>query len=173
MIIDTPRLRLRCWREADRDTFAAMHAHPEVMLDYGGTLSRAESDAKFDRYAAAFGRYGFCRWAIENRRGEFLGYAGIVPSGSAHPIGNHIDIGWRLVRSAWGRGYATEAARAALRDAFVRVGATEVLSYTAADNLRSRAVMGRLGLQRDPARDFIADYGSGPWQGLVWATRSA
>jgi len=172
MIICTPRTRLRCWEEADRDAFAAMHADPEVMLDYGGPIRQAESDAKLDRYAAAYRRYGFCRWAVESREGGFLGYAGIMPSRPDHPIGSHIEIGWRLVRHAWGHGYATEASRAALNDAFMRIGLAEVVAYTAPDNSRSQAVMNRLQLQRDPSRDFIADYdGIRAWQGLVWVAR--
>jgi RimJ/RimL family protein N-acetyltransferase len=113
MVIETPRIRLRCWRETDRDAFATKNAHPEVMLDLGGPLDRSQSDAKFDRYVAAFEQYGFSRWAVETLRGDFLGYAGILPSEPAHPLGPHIGIGWRLVRSAWGHGYATEAAEAA------------------------------------------------------------
>jgi len=77
-------------------------------------------------------------------------------------------IGWRLVRSAWGQGYATEAARAALLDAFTRVGLTEVLAYTSSDNTRSQSVMTRLGLERTPARDFSAPYEGRMWHGLVW-----
>ena len=172
MIITTPRTRLRCWEQSDRDAFAAMHADPEVMHDYGGPIDRQASDAKLDRYATAYRQRGFCRWAIESREGAFLGYAGIMPSRPGHPIGPHVDIGWRLVRHAWGHGYATEAARAALDDAFVRVGLTEVLAYTAADNLRSRAVMTRLHMERDPSRDFTADYdGIKAWHGLVWVAR--
>ena len=91
--------------------------------------------------------------------------------GRRKPLGFHVEIGWRLVRRAWGRGYATEAARAALADAFHRCGLTEVLAYTAHDNGRSEAVMNRLGLRRDPSRDFTAFYGDvGPWTGLVWTT---
>jgi RimJ/RimL family protein N-acetyltransferase len=173
MILNTPRTRLRCWQATDREAFAAMHAHPEVMLDYGGPLDRVESDAKFDRYVAAFDRDGFCRWAIEGLHGGFLGYAGIMLSGGpGHPLGVHASIGWRLVRCAWGHGYATEAAQAALRDVFTRVGLIEVLSYTAPDNLRSQAVMSRLRLRRDASRDFtIADQRVGLWQGLVWFAR--
>lgn len=169
MILDTPRMRLRCWEQADRDAFAAMHADPEVMHDYGGPISRCESDAKLDRYAATYRQRGFCRWAIESRECAFLGYVGIMPSRPDHPIGSHVDIGWRLMRHAWGHGYATEAAHAALDDAFIRVGLAEVIAYTAPDNLRSQAVMTRLQMQRDPSRDFTADYDSiKAWRGLVW-----
>lgn len=78
------------------------------------------------------------------------------------------------MRHAWGHGYATEAARASLDDAFIRVGLGEVVAYTAADNLRSPAVMARLQLQRDPSRDFTADYdGVKAWRGLVWVARYA
>lgn len=75
------------------------------------------------------------------------------------------------MRSAWGKGFASEAARAALHDGFGRHGWTEVLSYTAPDNLRSQAVMGRLGLAREPHRDFTAGYGDDAWRGLVWVAR--
>jgi RimJ/RimL family protein N-acetyltransferase len=132
------------------------------------------SDAKLDRYVSAFQRFGFCRWAVESQGAEFLGYAGVMPSGNDHPLGPHFEIGWRLVRNAWGRGYATEAAAAALHEAFVRVGLSEVVSYTAPDNPRSQAVMNRLHLLRDPSRDFaINDERLGIWQGLVWVARPA
>jgi RimJ/RimL family protein N-acetyltransferase len=172
MIITTPRLRLRCWEAADRDAFAAMHADPAVMQDYGGPISREKSDAKLDRYAMAHRQHGFCRWAVERHDGGLLGYVGIMPSRPGHPMGSHSEIGWRLVRHAWGHGYATEAARAALNDGFVRMGLAEVVAYTAADNLRSQAVMGRLQMRRDPSRDFTADYdGIKGWRGLVWVAR--
>jgi RimJ/RimL family protein N-acetyltransferase len=145
-----------------------MNADPEVMLDLGGPISSAASDAKLDRYAAAFRQHEFCRWAVESRTGEFLGYAGVMPSSPDHPLGQHFDIGWRLRRNAWGNGYATEAARAALDDVFGRVGLAEVAAYTAPDNLRSQAVMARLRLQRVPSRDFTANYDGVPWRGLVW-----
>ena len=168
MIIETLRTRLRCWREADRNAFAALHADPEVMWDEPDPLDRAESDAKFDRYAATFDRHGFTRWALESRDGAFLGYCGLLPSRPAHPLGPHADIGWRLVRSAGGHGYATELAGAALADAFTRCGLKEVIAYTATDNLRSQTVMARLQLRRDPSRDYSEPYGSGLWHGLVW-----
>jgi len=165
------RLTLRRWRETDREAFAALNADPEVTLDLGRPLDRSQSDAKLDRYVATFERHGFCRWALQDSQQHFLGYAGVMPSPPDHPLGPHAEIGWRLARPAWGQGYATEAAAAALLDAFTRIGLGEVLAYTSHDNVRSQAVMQRLGLQRDPARDFSHVYDGRPWQGLVWGAR--
>jgi len=167
-------LRLRPWRDADRDAFAGLNGDPDVARDLGGPLSRAASDAKLDRYLAAFVDHGFCRWAIETRAGDFVGYAGVMPHRGDHPLGVHHDVGWRLNRSAWRHGYATEAAKAALVDVFNRIGLTEVLSYTAPDNPRSQAVMTRLNLARDVSRDFtLQDPRLGLWRGLVWVARPA
>ena len=161
LFLKTDRLHLRSWREEDLHPFAAMNAHPEVMLDYGGPLSRADSDAKLKRYAAAFEEHGFGRWLVETPGGDFMGYCGVMSA-----------IGWRLVRHAWGHGFATEAARTALEDVFDRIGLDEVLAYTAPDNVRSQAVMRKLDLERDPARDFVAIYdATGQWRGLVWVAR--
>lgn len=168
--LQTPRLRLRCWRESDCEAFAAMNADLEVMQDLGGPLNRTESDLKLDRFAAAFDHHGFGRLVIEDLRGNFLGYAGVMPSRGEHPLGPHDEIGWRLIRLAWGFGYATEAARAALDDAFKRVGLKEVIAYTSPENVRSQAVMTRLRMQRDISRDFTTHYDDiGNWRGLVWA----
>jgi RimJ/RimL family protein N-acetyltransferase len=171
-MIETPRLLLRPWRIGDRQGFAAMNADPEVMYDLGGPIAQEESDAKLDRYAMAFEKSGLSRWVVEHREGgEFLGYAGVLHRPD-HLIGAHFDIAWRLVRTAWSRGYATEAASAALNDAFTRAGMSEVLAYTSPDNLRSQAVMARLKLHRDPSRDFRAnDERLGIWRALVWVAR--
>jgi RimJ/RimL family protein N-acetyltransferase len=138
------------------------------MWDVGHPLGRAESDAKLARYRAAFDTHGFGRWAVVDPQGSFLGYAGVMPISRDFPVAPGFEIGWRFVRSAWGKGLATEAAAAALADVFARSDLPEILSYTAADNLRSRAVMRRLGLQRDPRRDFALDSG---WRGLVWVAQ--
>jgi len=167
VVLTTPRLTLRSWRETDREAFAAMHADPEVMRDLGGPIDRAASDAKLDHYIAALRAHGFGRLAIEDSRG-FAGYAGIMRRDQGPPLDTHVEVGWRLARAAWGKCYATEAAATALRDVFERTNLTEIISYTSADNLRSQAVMARLGLQRDPARDFTLANG---WQGLVWVAR--
>jgi len=167
-VIRSKRLELRGWRDSDRDAFANLNAASEVTQDLGGPLDRARSDAKFDRYMAAFEQHGFCRWAVEDQDGKFLGYTGVMPSRPGHPLGAHFDIGWRLVRSAWGRGYATEAAKASLRDAFERVHLKEVLAYTSVDNVRSRAVIERLNMTRAAALDYSEPQGAGIWNGLVW-----
>ena len=170
-MILTDRLRLRDWRDSDRDAFAALNADPVVSQDLGGPLDRAESDAKLDRYMATFEHDGFCRWRVEDVNEQFLGYAGVMPSRAGHPLGRHFDIGWRLVRAAWGRGYATEAAKASLRDAFERVHLKEVLAYTSADNVRSQAVIRRLNMQRAASLDYSEPVGKGTWRGLVWIAR--
>jgi RimJ/RimL family protein N-acetyltransferase len=85
--IHSDRLTLRSWRESDRAAFAALNSAPEVMQDLGGPLDRAASDAKFDRYVTAFQNHGFCRWALEDCDGQFLGYVGVSPSRPHHPLG--------------------------------------------------------------------------------------
>ena len=138
--IETARLRLRPWRGSDRGAMAALLADPEVMWDWGGPLSRAASDEKVDRYIATFREHGFTRWLVE-RGGAFVGYVGVFPHDASHALGAHADIGWRLIREAWGRGFASEAAAAALRDGFERAGLREVLAYTSDANARSHNVV--------------------------------
>ena len=171
MVILSDRIRLRSWRDSDRAAFAALNADPVVSRDLGGPLRCAASDAKLDRYMATFVELGFCRWLVEDLDQQFLGYAGVMPARSGHPLGRHFDIGWRLVRAAWDRGYATEAAKASLRDVFERMHLTEVLAYTSADNFRSQAVIKRLNMQRAPALDYSEPVGKGTWRGLVWIAR--
>ena len=171
MNIVTPRLRLRLWRGSDRHAFAEMNADPAVMQDLGGPISRGESDTKMDRYRASWDKHGIGRWLVETLDGDFAGYVGILPAHADHPLGTHYEAAWRLVRSAWGRGYASEASRAALDDAFARLRPSEILAYTARDNLRSQAVMARLEFTRDEARDFTLSGPRGTWRGLVWFAR--
>jgi RimJ/RimL family protein N-acetyltransferase len=174
MRIKTQRLLLRPWQSTDLLSFVELHADREVMHDYGGPLDRDASAQKLQRYRNAFERHLVCRFALETHAGDFIGYAGVMPAASVHPLGPHFDIGWRLRRSAWGQGYATEAARASLDDAFLRLGPEEILAYAAPGNRRSLAVMHRLGLRRDPDRDFTTTYdGYGQWHGLVWVAKPA
>jgi RimJ/RimL family protein N-acetyltransferase len=163
------------WSDAFRADFAAMHADPEVMADLGGPLDRRTSDAKFDRYVAAWDRDGIGRWPIvqiETRR--LVGYVGVMWQGAdQHPLGPHHEIGWRLRRAVWGHGLATRGATLALADAWSRIDVPEIVSYAAPDNVRSQRVMGRLGLRRDAARDFVARYPRGVWRGMLWVADRA
>lgn len=169
-MIRTPRLILDQWRESHRAAFAHLHRDPEVMADLGGPIDPAQCDLKFDRYCAAQRDHGVSRWAVENVDGIFLGYAGVMPRmAPEHPLGPHFEIGWRFMRGAWGKGYATESARAALDHATKELGLQGIIAYTGPDNWRSQAVMLRLGLVRDPLRDFVAPNPHGrPARGLVW-----
>ncbi|WP_405393695.1 GNAT family N-acetyltransferase [Microbispora hainanensis] len=151
--IRTERLVLRRWREDDKEPFAALNADPVVMEHFPATLSREDSDALAERIEAGFDEHGFGLWAVE-ADGEFIGFTGLSVPRFTAPFTPCVEIGWRLARSAWGRGYATEAARASLEDGFGRAGLTEVVSFTAVQNVRSQAVMGRLGMTHDPADDF-------------------
>jgi RimJ/RimL family protein N-acetyltransferase len=169
VLLKTARTSLRPWRKADAPAFAALHADAEVMRDLGGPLSRSQSDDKLHRYLAAFAEHGFCRWAVDDLDGNFIGYAGVMPIPAHFPLASGFEVGWRFVRSAWGKGLAFEAASAALKDIFVRTELTEVLSFTAPDNVRSQALMRRLELRRDEDRDFTVDCDGVPWRGLVWA----
>ena len=154
-MIETARLILRRWRAADLAPFAAMSADPEVMDWLGGTMSEAQSEAATDAIEARFERLGYGRFAIERKDdGAFLGFAGLAPAHESKPVPEGVEIGWRLIRAAWGRGYATEAASAALSDGFTRLALAEILAFAAETNLRSQAVMARLNMTRDPARDF-------------------
>ena len=168
VLLQTARTSLRPWCEADASGFAALHADAEVMRDLGGPLNRSQSDDKLHRYVAAFAEHGFCRWAVDDKGGNFIGYAGVMPIPTHYPLAPGFEIGWRFVRSAWGKGLAFEAATAALNDIFIRTELTEVLCFTAPDNVRSRALIRRLELKRDEDRDFTVNLDGLLWRGLVW-----
>lgn len=153
--IRTARLRLRRWRADDREAFAALNSDPLVMEHFPAALSRAESNALADRIEAHFTQHGFGLWAVEIPGSvEFAGFLGLsIPSFQVH-FTPCVEIGWRLRRDGWGKGYATEGARAALRFGFERLGLEEIVSFTVPANLRSRRVMERIGMQHSPADDF-------------------
>ena len=143
----TARLRMRRWRIADREPFAAMNADPEVMRHFPAPLDRAGSDALVDRIESRFESQGYGLWSLERLDDQaFLGFAGLHPMPPGTPGTGGTEVGWRLARHAWGAGYATEAGTEALRVAFGHLGLDEVWSITAVTNSRSQAVMRRLGL---------------------------
>jgi ribosomal-protein-alanine N-acetyltransferase len=151
----TERLWLRQWRDDDWAPFAALNADPEVMRHFPSTLDEQESNAFAYRNAALLEVHGYGLWAVEVlETGTFVGLTGLNRPLWQAAFTPCVEVGWRFARSAWGHGYATEAARAALAVAFGPLGLDEVVSFTAVANTRSRAVMERLGMTRDPAEDF-------------------
>ncbi|WP_243843051.1 GNAT family N-acetyltransferase [Mumia sp. ZJ430] len=150
VVLTTARLILRGWTDDDRPAFAALNADPRVMEHFPSTLTREQSDAMVDRIMDRMAAQGYGLWALEERAsGRFLGFTGFnpVPPGilaAGEPPGT--EVGWRLSYEAWGCGYATEAARAALAHAFGSAGLDRVWSFTARTNVRSQAVMRRLGM---------------------------
>jgi len=151
-MIETERLVLRAWSQSDVAPYAAINADPQVAYWLGGPGFAADP-GQLERYNASIDRHGFGRFAVERRDdGALLGAVGPMPIGPGLPVSG-FEIGWRIVRSAWGQGYATEAACAAMDQAFAR-GVEELLAFTAETNVRSQAVMAKLGLARDASRDF-------------------
>ncbi len=151
----TERLLLRAWRDADLLPFAELNADPVVMEHFPAVLSREESDAMVARIRAHFQQHGFGLWAAEVPGiAEFIGFIGLlVPSFTAH-FTPCVEVGWRLARAHWGQGYASEGARAALHFGFAQCELPEIVSMTTPGNLRSRRVMEKLCMVRDPAEDF-------------------
>ncbi|MEV7614229.1 GNAT family N-acetyltransferase [Streptomyces sp. NPDC089799] len=150
----TERLLLRAWRESDLGPWAAMNADPEVREYFPGVLTREQSEACAAAFQADLERRGWGWWAVEVRAtGEFIGFAGLDPVDEGMPF-TGVEAGWRLARTAWGHGYATEAARAVVAHGLEYLRLPEVLAVAAAGNRRSRAVMHRIGMTRDPAEDF-------------------
>ena len=153
--IATPRLVLRGWRSDDRPPFAAMNEDPEVMAHFPTPLGRAASDLLLDGIAGHWAENGFGLWAVERASdGRLLGFTGLSRPGFDAPFMPVVEVGWRLARDAWGQGYATEAARAALRFGFETHGLREIVSFTVPANVRSRRVMEQIGMTHDPADDF-------------------
>ena len=155
LVIRTQRLLLRQWMDRDRDPFAAMNADPEVMAYFPSTQSREESDASVDRVRGGIADRGWGFWAVELLQGgPFIGFVGLTPTRQAFHFTPCVEVGWRLARPYWGRGYATEAGRASLAFGFDELGLEEIVAFAVADNFRSRRVMERLGMSYDPAGDF-------------------
>ena len=153
--LTTDRLLMRQWRESDREPFAAMNADPAVMEHFPALMTREQTDAFIDRISPAIDERGWGLWALEVRdTGRFIGFTGLsVPSFEAH-FTPAVEIGWRLAKEAWGNGYATEAARAALAHGFGPAGLEEIVSFTATTNLPSQRVMQRIDMTHDEADDF-------------------
>lgn len=146
---------LRPFCLADLEPFAALNAHPLVVESLGSALTRAESDALVERYAAEMEREGWGLWAVEVVGGPpFVGMVGLHRVNPALPCAPAVEVGWRLSPAQWGHGYATEAAAAALRHGFAEGDLPEIVAFTTTLNLRSQTVMERIGMVRDGGADF-------------------
>jgi len=143
--IRTARLLLRRWRDEDREPFAQMNADAEVMAFFPAAMDRVESDRLVDRIEAGFAEHGYGLWALEDETG-FIGFTGLARATFDAPFTPALEVGWRLARSAWGKGYANEAGTAALAFGFTKVDS--IVSFTALTNERSRRVMERIGMHR-------------------------
>lgn len=152
---ETARLRLRQWRDEDLEPFAALNADPQVMAHFPALLTRERSDALAAAARARIAERGWGNWAVERRdSGAFIGFVGLSVPRADLPCSPCVEIGWRLAAAHWGQGHATEAARAVLRYGFEILRLPEIVSLTAEGNLRSRAVMHRLGLRESPGEAF-------------------
>jgi RimJ/RimL family protein N-acetyltransferase len=162
-MITSQRLVLRDWRGSDQAPWAAMNADPAVREHLGPVLTADESAGSIAHFQADLDRNGFGFWAVEVRgSGEFIGFTGLDTVDDGLPV-TGVEIGWRLARPAWGHGYATEAALAVLDHGFDHLGLAEILAITTATNLRSQAVMRRIGMTYDPGADFDdPEAGPGP-----------
>jgi ribosomal-protein-alanine N-acetyltransferase len=153
---ETERLLLRRWLPSDREPFAALNADARVMEFFPSVLTREQSDAFVDRIEAAFDELDYGLWAIEIKAtGTFIGFTGLVLQTFPAHFTPAVEVGWRLAQSSWGNGYASEAAIAALDYGFKTIELEEIVSMTAAKNVRSQRVMQRIGMSRDESDDFL------------------
>jgi ribosomal-protein-alanine N-acetyltransferase len=156
-VIETARLILRPWDETDRAAYVALAVDPVVSTWLGGTPTAQAADGAFDMLRIASDAGLHQRWAVARKAdGAIVGAVSLdrTPGDRGHPLAGSTEIGWALLPAAWGLGYASEAAAAALAWGFANLGVAEIVSFTAASNARSEAVMRRIGLTRDAARDF-------------------
>src|SRR5262245_23363458 len=155
LMLRTDRLVLRRWQDIDRGPFAALNADPVVMEHFPAMLTREQSDTMVDVIEAGFDKHGFGLWALEiAETGEFIGFTGLSVVRFDAPFAPAVEVGWRLARPYWGHGYASEAARRSIAYGLDEERLPEIVSFTYVGNLRSRAVMERVGMTRDPADDF-------------------
>jgi RimJ/RimL family protein N-acetyltransferase len=155
LLIQTERLLLRRWTEEEREPFYRLNSDSGVMEFMPACLTRPESDQLFERIEEHFRKREFGLYAAELRQDRtFIGFIGLsVPSFEAS-FTPCVEIGWRLSAEHWGRGLATEGARAVVKHAFGDLGLDEIASFTVPENVRSRRVMEKIGMTHDASEDF-------------------
>lgn len=145
---------MRSWRDEDLAPFHAICSDPDVMATLGPVMDRAQVAALIARMQGIEAEHGHCFWALARRDDEqLIGWCGVI-RGTAGPVQDKAEFGWRLARQAWGQGYITEAASAAIGWLFANRADEAVWAITNTGNHRSRAVMERLGMRYRPDLDF-------------------
>jgi RimJ/RimL family protein N-acetyltransferase len=152
--LETERLVLRDWRESDLDDMQLLGEDPKVMATLGPLMTREKSQKLIADLQRRAQRFGHTFWALERTSdSRMIGFTGLS-RGRSWDIAGELEIGWRLASDCWGEGYATEAAQASLDWAREHCPDPYVIAITSVTNTASRAVMERLGMRYDPARDF-------------------
>jgi ribosomal-protein-alanine N-acetyltransferase len=132
-----------------------MNADQRVMEFMLGKMTKEETCQSVEGIKKHFDAHGFGRWAVEIAdSGKFIGFVGISIPPYTLRFSPCVEVAWRICPEEWGRGYAPEAAKEALRDGFERVGLEEIVSFTTLTNLKSRRVMEKLGMQHCPDQNF-------------------
>ena len=170
--IVTERLLLRPWRDddADRDAYARLCADPDVMrhIGKGVTRDRQQAAEQLTDFVAHWARHGYgLRAAVERDSGEVIGFVGVARAGEPGVRPGDVEIGWRLMRDRWGRGYATEGARAVRDHAFAQLRLARLVAFVRPANDASIGVMRKLGMRLEketlcshglPMRIYVLDH---------------
>ncbi|NTF42402.1 GNAT family acetyltransferase [Rhizobium sp. AC27/96] len=157
IITETERLIIRNWRETDRDLAFEINSDDAVMEFFPFRRNRTESDAFFDRVHSMIAETGLGLYVLELKTtGEAIGYCGLMRTDHLEPYiaAGTIEIGWRLVKRHWGKGLVSEAARALFAHGFEKLGLDQIVSFAVHNNVRSTAVMERIGMHRVAGGDF-------------------
>lgn len=148
-IIQTKRIGLRNWVETDLDEFAEMNADEEVMRYFYNRFDKESSKGQLQKFHDHYVAHGYTYFATEELTSrQFIGFVGLLNQTYESPFTPCVDIGWRLKKAVWGKGYATEAAQACLDFAFAELQLTEIFSITPKLNLASARVMQKIGMQK-------------------------
>lgn len=155
MRIETPRLILREWKDEDLIPFAKLNADPVVMEHFPNTLTLEQTQTMIETLKTRFKNDGFSFFAVELKStGEFIGMTGLNKPGYQTPFTPCVEVGWRIAKEFWNKGYATEAAKASLDFGFNTLGLDKIASFTAVENVKSQRIMDKIGMIRDHAGDF-------------------
>ncbi len=154
-MIETERLILRAWKDEDLLPFARLNADPLVMEHFPNTLTLEQTKTMIETLKKRFETDGFSFFAVELKSsGEFIGMTGLNKPAYQTPFTPCVEVGWRIAKEFWNKGYATEAAKASLDYGFNVLGLDRIASFTAVENIKSQRIMEKIGMTRDLNGDF-------------------